>query len=170
MVERLKYACCKRRQAVERKGHTMNRSSSQKALLVIAIINIVFGAFALIAGLMSGVLGVGVGILNSSDIASAGVTGNQQAAVTAGFSLLGIVGIVDGILTLVEGILGLRAANDNQKIMPVWILAIASLVISALNLISGLFSGKFSLSLIVSVIVAGLMFWIANNIKQEAGR
>lgn len=148
----------------------MNRTSSQKALLVIAIINIVFGAFALIAGLMSGVLGVGVGILNSSDIASAGVTGNQQAAVTAGFSLLGIVGIVDGILTLVEGILGLRAANDNQKIMPVWILAIASLVISALNLISGLFSGKFSLSLIVSVVVASLMFWIANNIKQEAGR
>ncbi len=148
----------------------MNRSGSQKALLIIAIINIVFGAFTLIAGLMTGALGVGVGVLSSSDIASAGVTGNQQAAVTAGFSLLGIVGILDGILTLVEGILGLRAANDNQKIMPVWILAIVSLVISALNLLTSLFSGKFSLSLLLSVVVAALMFWIANNIKQEAGR
>ena len=140
------------------------RSSSQKFLLVVSIIDIVGGAFVIIAGLMTGILGAGVGISG----AQAGLTSSQAATAAGGLTLITVLAFLSGGFDLVEGILGLRAANDNQKIMPVWILSIVSLVIIVIEIIMSLFQGGFSFTYILSLIISGLMFWIANNIKQEA--
>ena len=72
------------------------------------------------------------------------------------------------------GILGVRAANNNQKIMPVWVLAIVQVVLCVISLITNFTGGSLNPqqigSSVVSLIVAILIMWIANNIKREAGK
>lgn len=152
----------------------MQRSGSQKALLVISIINIVFAAIALLGGLAIMFGGALVGAVDSTEaaevLAGSGVT-QSELGILAGVG--GLVIIFSGIIELILGILGVRAANDNQKIMPVWVLAIIELILSIVSLISIIAGGSFSaqgLSSIFSLILAGLIMWIANNIKREAGK
>ena len=67
----------------------------------------------------------------------------------------------------------MRAANDNQKIMPVWVLAIINVVLCVAGLIAIIVNGTFGsdgVSSICSLAVGVLIFWIANNIKNQAGR
>ena len=152
----------------------MQRSGSQKALLVISIINIVFAVIALLGGLMLMFGGALFGAVNSSEAAAAlagsGISQGQLGAI-AGIG--GFVIIVSGVVELILGILGVRAANDNQKIMPVWIFAIIQLVLGVISLISIIGGGSFSTqggSAIFSLILAAVVMWIANNIKKEAGK
>jgi hypothetical protein len=71
---------------------------------------------------------------------------------------------------LVQGVLGIRAANDNQKIMPVWFISLISLAFSISNVITALFQGNFGIATVVSLLVPSLVFWAANTIKAEAGK
>ena len=67
----------------------------------------------------------------------------------------------------------MRAANDNQKIMPVWVLAIIGLVGAVITIVVALTDGSFSAgdtSSLGSLVGSGLMFWVANNIKKQAGK
>ena len=102
--------------------------------------------------------------------ADGSVDASTGAAATAVLGVGGILLTVPGIISILEGVLGVRAANDNQKIMPVWVLAIIGLVFGVIGLIMSIVQGNFQWSSVVSVIISGLMFWIANNIKQEAGK
>ena len=133
----------------------MQRSGSQKFLLVVSILNIVFNGLAIIATIALGTFA-----------ASQDITGGA-VGIAAYFV------IVTSVLSMLEGILGLRAANDASKIMPVWILAIIGLVASVAACILSLVNGTFGdnvTNLISSLVGSGLMFWIANNIKQQAGK
>ena len=145
----------------------MNRSASQKALLVISIINIVLGALIVLSGLLVSCGGMAVGAAAAGD---ASVDPSTGAAATAVLGVGGILLTIPGIISILEGVLGIRAANDNQKIMPVWVLAIIGLALGVIGLIMSIVQGNFQWSSVVSVIISGLMFWIANNIKQEAGK
>ena len=145
----------------------MERSGSQKVLLVLSIINIIAAVVALLGG-------AAVGTVPASDAAAAlegtGVTQGEAGALVG---VAGLVIVLGGVIGLVVGILGVRAANDNQKIMPVWVLAIVQLVLYAISLISTIAGGSFGTqgaSAIVSLVVAFLIVWLANNIKKEAGR
>ena len=150
----------------------MQRSGSQKALLVLSILKIIGAVLLFLVGLLA-VLALGT--VPEAEMASvaaeAGVS--TEEALGAGFAI-GAVMIVAGIIDLILGILGVRAANDNQKIMPVWVLALISLIFGIIGAISGIVSGDIDGSqigsYIVSIIVSILIFWIANNIKREAGR
>ncbi|MBE6473150.1 MAG: hypothetical protein E7Z99_06180 [Coriobacteriaceae bacterium] len=152
----------------------MQRSGSQKVLLVLSIIDIIGAALMLLAGLAVMLGGAAIGAVDPME-ASAALEGTGVTQGQAGM-LVGIGGffiIIGGAVELIMGILGIRAANDNQKIMPVWVLAIISLIFSVIGLISAIAGGTFATqgaSAIVSLIIAGLMMWIANNIKQEAGK
>ena len=152
----------------------MQRSGSQTALLVLSILNIIGAVIALLGGLAIMFGGALFGAVNSSEAAAAlagsGVT-QGEVGIIAGVG--GLVIVFSGVIELILGILGVRAANDNQKIMPVWILAIIQLVLSVIALGSTIFGGTFStqgVSSIVSLIIAALIMWIANNIKREAGK
>ena len=152
----------------------MQRSGSQKVLLVLSILNIIGAVLGLLGGLAIMLGGAFFGAVPASEAASAlegtGVTQGEAGALVG---VLGFVVILSGVIELVMGILGVRAANDNQKIMPVWVLSIASLVLNAIALVSTIVNGTFGTqgaSSIVGLILAVLMMWIANNIKREAGR
>ena len=152
----------------------MQRSGSQTALLVLSILNIIAAVLMLLGGLAIMLGGAFFGAVDSSEAAAAlagsGVTQGEAGALTA---LAGFIFVFAGIIELVLGILGVRAANDNQKIMPVWVLSIVQVALCAVSLITDVVDGSFSQqggSAIVSLIVAVLILWIANNIKKEAGK
>ena len=155
----------------------MEKSGSQKFLKVISIIDIVLGILALIAGIMTALLGgaAAAGVVSSGAdaLATSEFTAEEVGVGIAAFSIIGVFTIVAGIITLLEGILGLRAANDPQKIMPVWVLAIIGLVCSVVSLIMTFVNQGGSSDIISGIAnVAGscLMFWVANNIKVQAGK
>lgn len=151
----------------------MNRSGSQKALLVISIINIVVGALVFLLGLVAIMAGGALGSATSADLAESGLTTQEASYAAAGMSVVAIVSIISALLSIVEGILGIRAANDAQKIMPVWIISIISLIAVVVSMIFAITQGAFTsniASYIFSLIASGLMLWIANNIKIQAHR
>ena len=102
-----------------------------------------------------------------------GLTAEEAGSVGVASAALGVASaliIIGAIVSIIEGVLGLRAAKDNQKIMPVWVLAIIGLVGAVISLIMSIAQGAFNASSILSLALSGLMFWIANNIKTEAGK
>ena len=152
----------------------MQRSGSQKALLVLSILNIIGAVIILLMGLGLMLGGAFIGAADPAEV-TASLAGTEisqgEAGVLAGIA--GLVIVFAGVIELILGILGIRASNDNQKIMPVWVLAIIQLVLSALSLITTITGGSFSTqgaSTIISLIFAALIMWIANNIKKEAGK
>ena len=152
----------------------MQRSGSQKVLLVLSIISIIVAVIGILFGIMKMLGGALLGMVPADEAASAlsesGLT-QQEAGAFAG--LAGFIVLIGCVIELIVGILGVRAANDNQKIMPVWVLAIIELILSAISLGSVVANGSFSsngLSAILSLVIAVLMLWIANNIKREAGK
>lgn len=151
----------------------MERSGSQKFLLVISIINIVAGVFIILGSLLLTLTGGVIGSAMPSDLASAGIDETDARLATAAFSFLGVAGIFSGALGLLEGILGVRAANDSSKIMPVWVLTLISLILNVVGLIMVIINGTFAsqaLTYVFALVLAALMFWVANNIKNQAGR
>lgn len=151
----------------------MERSGSQKFLLVISIINIIAGVFIILGSLLLTLTGGVIGSAMPSDLASAGIDADDARLATAVFSFLGVAGIFSGALGLLEGILGVRAANDSSKIMPVWVLTLISLILNVVGLIMVIINGTFAsqaLTYVFALVLAALMFWVANNIKNQAGR
>lgn len=144
----------------------MERSGSQKVLRVLSIL-IIIGAVITLVGAI--VLIAGGCFYAASGEAIEGYTAAEAGTLTiAGGAALLVTGVVD----LIEGIFGLRAAKDEQKIMPLWILAAVGLGLAALSLVLGFVNGMDSSRLtsdITSIVSSGLMFWIANNIKTQAG-
>ena len=151
----------------------MQRSGSQKALLVISIITIIFAVIGLIVSVMAIAGGALFGTVDPSQAAGAlDGAGATQGEVAAGVTLFGLVLLIACIVELIEGILGIRAANDNQKIMPVWVLAIIGIVISCIDGVALAIQGQLTEnpSIIASLIMSVWIFWIANNIKTQAGK
>jgi len=152
----------------------MERSGSQKFLLVISIISIVIAALGIlgsIAGIMGGAF---VGAADPQEVSSAlsdtGLTQGEASGFVVGVFL---VLLIASAVQLIVGILGVRAANDNQKIMPVWVLALVEVILYIIGIIIAIVNGSFGtdwLSSIISLAFGILMFWVANNIKKQAGR
>ncbi len=79
-----------------------------------------------------------------------------------------IVLIIACIFEIIVGILGLRAAKDASKVMPVFVLSIISLVIGVISLIMGITGGSFKASDLTSVVGSALMVFCANNVRKQA--
>ena len=106
-------------------------------------------------------------------LAEAGVTAADAGMLSVATSMMAVILIVAAAVSILEGVLGIRAANDASKIMPVWILAIIGLVGAVITIIASIANGSFAanaVSNIITLVIDGLMFWIANNIKTEAGK
>ena len=152
----------------------MERSGSQKFLLVISIINIVFAVLGIIAGILGVMGGAVFGAADPQEVSSAlsgtGVTqGEASGIMIIAFLFIFLASIVE----LIVGILGVRAANDNQKIMPVWVLAIIQVALYVIAIIVAIIDGSFgasAFSYILSLVFGILLFWVANNIKKQAGK
>lgn len=84
--------------------------------------------------------------------------------------ILVVVIIVSAVVALLCGIFGIRAANDANKVMPVWVFTPIELILTGASIIYAIVNGSFgseAFSLIVSAVFAALMFWIANNIRNQ---
>lgn len=146
----------------------MNRSGSQKALLVISIINIVLGVLALILSILGFVAGTTLSAAGPIAAEQAGLTVEETAVAAGLFSGISIVGIISSILEIIVGVLGIRAANDASKIMPVWIISLIEVASVVIAIIFSLVNGNFEPSSILTLAFGCLVFWIANNIKNQA--
>ena len=147
----------------------MQRSGSQKVLLVLSILEIIGAVFSLFTGLMF-FMGAGAVLTDASTVAGTGVTQDEGAGILV--ILSGIL-IVEGVWSLLCGIFGVRAANDNQKIMIVWVFCLIGVILAVVGIVMALINGSFGnqvWSLLCSLVFSGIMFFIANNIKKEAGR
>ena len=83
-------------------------------------------------------------------------------------SLLGVLALLAGLFALVEGALGLRAARDATRIMPVWAVSFAGLVLGIANLAITASQQGDLLMAAIGMIASALMFWVANNIRSQA--
>ena len=141
----------------------MSKSSgSQLYLKIISILNLIGGAFYILIGII-GFFGKGF-VSNEELIEKAGGDTSAPAAV----NVFLIVLIVIGLLSLIIGILGIRAANDPSKIGPVFTLAVVSLGISVINLFVGIFGGNFSIHSLIECIPPALMTWCTSNVKKQS--
>lgn len=148
----------------------MRRTGAQKFLLAISVINIVLGILSVIYGAMTLAGGGSSGGLSTESLMASGANAVEAEQVVTTFNILVILAIVSGVISLIQGVLGIRAANDNQKIMPVWFISLISLAFSISNVFTALFQGNFGIATVVSLVVPSLVFWAANTIKAEAGK
>lgn len=146
----------------------MEKSQNQKILKVISIIEIVLACI----GILFGIMGAAGGGLLASDPTAAGEIASE-AGLTAGSLSAGVIGasvgvIIANLINILIGVLGLRASKDATKIMPVWYFAIAGLVLGVIGTVASIATGT-GLGNLPSLALSAFVFWVANNIKAEAG-
>lgn len=144
----------------------MERSGSQKALLVFSIIEIVGAVLIFLTGILL-IVGVGaLGSASSADLAAAGVSASNAGLAAGVGSMIAILCIFMAIWSLLCGIFGIRAANDSTKVGIVWVFTLIDLILCVIGIIVAIAQGTFQWSLVFSLIPAAIMFWLANNIKK----
>lgn len=131
-------------------------SSSRKALKIISIIMIIFAIFLILFGLLMTLGFALVGDANSTTAVAGAVAGT-----------LGIVFAVTGLVYILIGFLGIRGANDPQKIMPFYVLSIIGAVLGLLGLISNLVQGSFSPTSLIGLALVIACVVLAYNVKKE---
>ena len=136
----------------------MTVETSRKILKIFGIISIIIGALGAIIGI--------VGVVGGGALASAG--DDMSLGVGAAAIIVSVVLLVSGIVSLLEGIFSVRAANDVSKIMPAWVFAIISLVFSVIGIFTNIKSGTSSIvSAIIGLGISVLIFVAANTIKKS---
>lgn len=158
----------------------MSLETSSKVLKVTGIISIVLGVFGIIFGILA-VAGGGVIGLGAAEAGEA----TQETSALFGLAVLGgLIFLLTGVIALIEGICSVRAANDHSKIMPAWIFALISLVMSVFSIVSPLVTGQQAaaaqnsaasatgtiIGTIIGLALNVLVFISANTIKKAVGK
>lgn len=144
----------------------MQKSSSQKALKVISIIMIVFGALTTLLGLFSTIGGGALGVAGYSSL-------DDNVGLAGGLlMILGFMFLVSGVFQLILGIFGVRGANNPSKIGVFFVLAIIDIVFCVISAIISLTAGMLTdastiLSTLAGFILPVVCLILANNIKKE---
>lgn len=149
----------------------MEGTNEQKIIRIVSIINLIQGAFYFITGAMFIFGGAFIGTadpatLTTTTTGDVSLTPAEMGGIAAG---VGIIIFITGLVGLIVGILGMRAAKDATKIKPVWIMSIISLVLNIITFVSNLTQGNNILGSLAGVAIACLMFWACNNVKQSVG-
>ncbi|MBQ9020561.1 MAG: hypothetical protein IJ113_00900 [Eggerthellaceae bacterium] len=151
----------------------MQPSKAQKGLKTLSIISIVLAALGILLGILFIMGGTIIGSDPGVQNAVSSETGLSGTMAGPFLGIMGIIMIVSAGLELLMGIFGVRAAGDNQKIMPAWVFALLSLVFGVISAIGNVTSGgdlSHVLSVIASLVISVLFFWFANTVKKEAGK
>lgn len=148
----------------------MNMDTSKKILNIAAVINFISGIPTVILGVI-GLMGTQILMNDPKATEELGTQLGEMApaAPTLMYAVFGIM-ILSGVLTIVEGILNMRAVRDPEKIMPVWYLSIVLLVLNITGVISSAMSNSLGINAIVNLVMAGTVFYAANSIKEQLGK
>ena len=144
----------------------MTVNSATKILNIAAVIHIICGIPMIVVGILgiSGTAAASVAPEIADSLAEAGpMTAGADKALSA-------VILVIGFLATVEGVLARRAAKDPSKVMPVWYLSIALLVINVIGLILSIVTGTLGISTIIELLFTVLVFQAAGFMKKEIGK
>ena len=141
----------------------MTVESSKSILKVFVIIDIIFGALEALLGILAV---AGGGLLATGTIPADQVDVETSGAIVLG---AGVVLLVLGIFSIVEGILSHRAGKDPSKAKPAFICAIISLVLAAISMISTISSSGSPVSAITSVLINLLLVMAANTLRKQQG-
>lgn len=142
----------------------MEKSVNQKALKVLSILMIVFSACALVLGI---VLIVGHEALAIEGILPVGLTSEELSIAVV---MLGVVLIVSALVNGVIGLLGLRGANNPQKIKVYFILAVIGTIFALFGTLQGITSGTAGTTSVVNftgVVLPLVGAVLAYKIKKE---
>lgn len=152
----------------------MQRSTDQKVIRIASFFNI---AQAVLSACLSIFFFVGTSFVVSADPSEVADLVQETGLTTAELgnytSMLGYMSGFTALLELVLGILGLRASNDASKIMPVWVLAIVSVLSNIVTIARLVMQGTPGSSLLQSIlplVISAVVLYSANNIKSQIGR
>lgn len=150
------------------------RSKNQKILRVISIIDIIEAVLMIIFGVMALMGGAFIGGADPASVAElTAETGMAQGEIGSMVAGIGVSIFAGAVLSIIISIFGLRAANDINKIMPAWVFSILGLIGSCASIVMAVVRGNLGenlVSLIASLVLAVITFWVCNNIKAEAGK
>ncbi|MEF2655559.1 MAG: hypothetical protein U0M72_03875 [Eggerthellaceae bacterium] len=151
----------------------MEKSGSQKALKVLSIILIVLSVISIVGmlfvlaggGLLFTAITDGTADVPASDL-------NTLATATTFIVALSVVALLSAIFDLIVGILGVRGANNPQKIRPFIVMCIICIVLDVISLAfsfaaepmdpSAIAGGVLGLAIPIICLV------LANNIKKQS--
>ena len=142
----------------------MSLERSQKIVKILGILSIIGAVLGFVAALgMFGIGGAGAAKMDVNDE-------NVAAGVGIMFTL-GIILLVEGLVSLVQGIFSLQAAKDAAKAQPLWIISIIGVVLAVFSVINSFMNGgQDVLTEIFSLVLSCFTFYLANNIKQLGRR
>ena len=142
----------------------MTVETSRKILKVVGILGIILGVIVCLGGVL--MLAGGSLVQQAGEIS---LTPEELKLMKLG----GIASAVLGLITLLEGIFSVRAANDFSKIMPAWIFALISLIFNAVDAVWSIIQSaevRTIASAAFSIAISILVLGAANKIKKYVGK
>lgn len=142
----------------------MTVETSRKILKVVGILGIILGVLVCLGGVL--MLAGGSLVQEAGGIS---LTPEEMKLMKLG----GIASAVLGLITLLEGIFSVRAANDFSKIMPAWIFALISLIFNAVDAVWSIIQSaevRTIASAAFSIAISILVLGAANKIKKYVGK
>lgn len=146
-------------------------TGSQKVIKVVSILVIIVAILSILLGLASCVGGF------AGVAASGGVSESEQETLALGAGVLFFLGggaIISGVIDLIVGMLGVRGANNPEKIMPFFVISIIAVVFAVFNLIGCFTTGQMDATTIASAVVQLVLMVVcvvlANNVRKLRNR
>ena len=142
----------------------MSLETSRKILKISGILCLIGAALAILGGIVTiatGGMGTALPEMQTDDTVQKGV-----AALVG----LGIATIISGIISLVEGIVSIRASKDNKYGKAAWIFAMISMLIAlgraGTEVKASGFNASSVLEFVFTLVISGLVYTAALNVKK----
>ena len=153
------------------------RSGAQRGLKVLAILYTIGGALVLLWLLCMWFLysraeaeaGGSLAPMLVQEMSRRGFAVSGESELTSLVFAAIIVFVTLGLSLLLTGILGIRAANDPEKVTPYLVISGLSLAYTILNIVRSIVANTFDLSIetLIGVGIPVLAVWLGVSVKQQ---
>ena len=153
------------------------RSGAQRGLKVLAILYVIGGVFILLWILYmwslfsqaESAVGGSLTPMLVQEMSRRGFAVSSESELTSLVFAAVIVFVTLGLSLLLTGILGIRAANDPEKVTPYLVISGLSLAYTILNIVRSIVANTFDLSIetLIGVGIPVLAVWLGVSVKQQ---
>lgn len=154
----------------------MNLDTSKTILKVFGYISVVLGILGIIIGIIAIAGGSLVGIGSAMGEMPSNISSSDAVAAIGLLGFGGLLLLIASVIDVTKGVFSVKAAKDINKIMPAWVFALISLILTAISAITTFMNGANNqagtnfVGIIIDVIIEVLIFVAADNIKKAAGK
>lgn len=138
-------------------------SGSQKTLKIISIILIVWAVVIILFGALMAA-GSAVPGMSAESIDMNGTAMDMATAALA----LGVGIIINGVISLIIALFGLRGAKNPHKVGAFFVLCVIGLVLGLVGIVMSIAQGSFQWTSLVSLALIVVCTVLASNIKKQA--